>query len=342
MEKNPEQSEIKNKTNEPTNKPTNENKTKQTQERQVQERQVQERQVQERQVQVTKDKGENILDKLLDYDTIVIIVICLIAIFLLGYLSYKLYDKYVTINVDYSLFNTMGIYYINLDRSLDRRQNIEKMCREHEIKATRVSAVDGKKLDLDDPKYEKALQKIKWWFLIENRKNVGHFGCYLSHMKIYEMFLQTDKEYCLIFEDDAEFITPYLKREIVHNMNNLPRDWDILLLGYEVNGGPNGYKEVREGNRDTKLKNGLLNLKYFTGLQGYIINRKCAKKLIENLQVMDWIIDWNMNYLARDGMLNIYGVYPPLVCQPAVHMIQINDIDYQYRCRSTFDTLTNK
>ena len=330
MDKNPEQSEIKNKTNEltneltnePTNKLVNENKTKQTQERQVQERQVQESQVQERQesqVQVTKDKGENILDKLLDYDTIVIIVICLIAIFLLGYLSYKLYDNYVTINVDYSVFNTMGIYYINLDRSLDRRQNIEKMCREHEIKATRVSAVDGKKLDLDDPKYEKALQKIKWWFLIENRKNVGHFGCYLSHMKIYEMFLQTDKEYCLIFEDDAEFITPYLKREIVHNMNNLPRDWDILLLGYEVNGGPNGYKEVREGNRDTKLKNGLLNLKYFTGTHGYILTRNCVKKLIENLQVMDWIIDCiffsiddcTSKYFSKRGLeRNKYSWYP--------------------------------
>tara|TARA_B100000963_G_scaffold292892_1_gene263180 strand:- start:158 stop:1120 length:963 start_codon:yes stop_codon:yes gene_type:complete len=308
------------------------------------EKKNQKNQTQENRVQETTSKvnERNILDKLIEYDNLVILIIVLVSICLLGYFSYKLYNKYVTINVDYTVFDTMGIYYINLDRSLDRRKNIEKMCMEHEIKATRFPAIDGKKLDLDDPKYEKALQKIKWWFLIENRKNVGHFGCYLSHMKIYETFLQTDKEYCLIFEDDAEFITPYLKRDIVHNMNNLPREWDILLLGYEVNGGPNGYREVREGNKDTKLKNGLLNLNYFTGLQGYIINRKCAKKLIENLQVMDWIIDWNMNYLARDGMLNIYGVYPPLVCQPAVHMIQINDIDYRYRCKTEFDTLTNK
>ena len=56
---------------------------------------------------------------------------------------------------------------------------------------------------------------------------------------------------------------------------------------------------------------------------------------------------WELNnqtgeLIWDERMLNIYGVYPPLVCQPAVHMIQINDIDYQYRCRSTFDTLTNK
>jgi len=293
----------------------------------------------------TENPDENkstILQKILDYDNIVVAAIILIVILLLGYISYRIYDYYLTINVDYTIFDNMGVYYINLDRSHDRRKNIEKMCMEHEIKATRVSAVDGKKLDLNDPKYAKALQKIKWWFLMENRKNVGHFGCYLSHMKIYETFLQTDKEYCLIFEDDAEFITPYLKRDIVHNMNNLPRDWDILLLGYEINGGPDGYKEVREGNKDTKLKNGLLNITYFTGLQGYIINRKCASKFIENLQELDWIIDWNMAYLARKGLINIYGVYPPLVCQPAVHMIQINDINYRYRCKSTFDTLTNK
>ena len=234
------------------------------------------------------------------------------------------------------------MYYINLDRSTNRKRSMEIMSAKQGINPERFPGIDGKLLDLDDPKYEKALKKIKWWFLIENRKNVGHFGCYLSHMAVFEKFLKTDKEYCFILEDDAEILVTDIKREIIKNMNNLPRGWDILLLGYEVNGGPDGYKEVREGNKDTRLKDGLLNLNYFTGLQGYIINRKSAKKLIENLQELDWIIDWNMCYLAKRGILNIYGVYPPIVCQPAVHMIQINDIDYKYNCQVRFDTLTNK
>ena len=37
-------------------------------------------------------------------------------------------------------------------------------------------------------------------------------------------------------------------------MKNLPRGWDILLLGYEVNGGPNGYKELSEGIKIPSLR----------------------------------------------------------------------------------------
>ena len=265
-----------------------------------------------------------------------------LIIIILSLISYFVYYKFFKITFNETLFDNMAMYYINLDRSTNRKRSMEIMCANQGINPERFPGIDGKLLDLDDPKYEKALKKIKWWFLIENRKNVGHFGCYLSHMAVFEKFLKTDKEYCFILEDDAEILVTDIKREIIKNMNNLPRGWDILLLGYEVNGGPDGYKEVREGNKDTKLKNGLLNLNYFTGLQGYIINRKSAKKLIENLQALDWIIDWNMCYLAKRGILNIYGVYPPIVCQPAVHMIQINDIDYKYNCQVRFDTLTNK
>ena len=288
------------------------------------------------------DKIDALFDNLIDSLELKDLTIMILIIIIVSLISYFVYHNFFKTEINESLFENMGIYYINLDRSRDRRRNIESMCQRHGINAERFPAVDGKLLDLEDPKYQKALKKIKWWFLIENRKNVGHFGCYLSHMSIFKKFLQTDKQYCFILEDDAEFITSNLKEEIIKNMKNLPSDWDVLLLGYEVNGGPNGYKEVREGNKDTKLKNGLLNLKYFTGLQGYILTRNCAQKLIENLRVMDWIIDWNMCYLARKGLVNIYGAFPPLVCQPAVHMIQINDINYKYNCQLRFDTLTNK
>ena len=288
------------------------------------------------------DSLDSSINKFIDKIELKDLLIIGLIIIILSLISYFVYYKFFKITFNETLFENMAMYYINLDRSTNRKRSMEIMCANQGINPERFPAIDGKLLDLDDPKYEKALKKIKWWFLIENRKNVGHFGCYLSHMAVFEKFLKTDKEYCFILEDDAEILVTDIKREIIKNMNNLPRGWDILLLGYEVNGGPDGYEEVREGNKDTRLKDGLLNLNYFTGLQGYIINRKSAKKLIENLQELDWIIDWNMCYLAKRGILDIYGVYPPIVCQPAVHMIQINDIDYKYNCQVRFDTLTNK
>lgn len=288
------------------------------------------------------DSIDTYINKIIDNIDLQTLIVIILIITIVSLISYFIYHNYFGLKIDETLFENIAMYYINLDRSPDRKKNMEIICEKHNINPERFPAIDGKLLDLDDPKYEKMLKKIKWWFLIENRKNVGHFGCYLSHMEIFKKFLKTNKEYCFILEDDAEILVSNIKYEITKNMKNLPRGWDILLLGYEVNGGPNGYKEVREGNKNTKLENGLLNLNYFTGTHSYILTRRCIKILLDKLQIMDWIIDWNICYLANKGIVNVYGVYPPIVCQPAVHMIQINDIDYKYNCRSVFDTLTNK
>jgi GR25 family glycosyltransferase involved in LPS biosynthesis len=288
------------------------------------------------------DPVNSYIKELIDKIELKDLLIIGLIIIILSLISYFVYYKFFRVIVDETLFDNMAMYYINLDRSPDRRKSIEQMCESQGINPERFPAIDGKLLDLDDPKYEKALKKIKWWFLIDNKKNVGHFGCYLSHMAVFEKFLKTDKEYCFILEDDAEILVRDIKYEIVKNMKNLPRGWDILLLGYEVNGGPDGIKMVRNGNKNTKLKDGLLNLNYFTGTHAYILTRDCILKVLKNIQTMDWILDWNMCYLAEKGILNIYGVYPPIVCQPAVHMIEINDINYKYNCKVRFDTLTNK
>ena len=106
-------------------------------------------------------------------------------------------------------------------------------------------------------------------------------------------------------------------------MNNLPKNWNILLLGYEID---EKHKNVKKGNKDTKLKRGLLNINYFTGLHAYIINRETAKILLENLQELDWILDWNISFLAERGSFKYLWSFSPIVCQPAVHVININDI----------------
>lgn len=263
----------------------------------------------------------------------------ILSLLFLIFICIYLYFFKKRIVYDSKLFENMKIYYINLDRSKDRKQNVESICYSQNLTPERINAIDGKKIDINDKKYEKAIHKIKWWFEKNNLSNVGHFGCYLSHMKTYQTFLESNNEYCLILEDDIELLTNDLKRDILINMNNLPDDWDILLLGYEIDGRK---KNVRNGNKNTKLRNGLLNITYFVGLHAYIITRKTAKILLDNLQTLDWILDWNVCYLAEKNIVNVYGVYPPIVCQPAVHMIDVNDIYYAYKCSGNFKTLTNK
>ena len=151
-------------------------------------------------------------------------------------------NKYIeSINIDEFI-----IYYINLDRSVKRKENVEKLLKENDLIGNRISAVDGKKIDIDDAKYKKYFKKSKTAYnhykddYDTDKKHIGHFGCFLSHMKTYKKFLETNYKYAIIFEDDMEIDN--FKNKLNKSIKNVPSDWDIILLQYNIdeNKGKNG------------------------------------------------------------------------------------------------------
>ena len=105
-------------------------------------------------------------------------------------------------------------------------------------------------------------------------KNVnpkGTYGCYLSHYKILKNFIDDKKKnILLVLEDDASFISEF-EDYLYKFINELPKKWDVLYLGWTDNGAPpKDYKEftLKPGNR------GVLTT------IGYIINKQGAKKYL--------------------------------------------------------------
>ena len=103
--------------------------------------------------------------------------------------------------------------------------------------ATETSETDGRRVS--DELIEEVLghprsEDFKNSILMDDRKNIGHFGCFLSHIGIFQEFMKSDKPYCIIFEDDAEFKTDTFKRDVNRHMGNVPDDWDIVLLGFHT------------------------------------------------------------------------------------------------------------
>lgn len=279
----------------------------------------------------------------LDLTDVLIIVIIVTVIFVTIYLCF-FYEKpepitYNLVSDEMRLkyqdheprfnFEETDTYFINLDRAEKRRENVYRQCQEQGLSVKRFPAIDGQKISLDDPQYAKHLKHMRWWYEQEP-KHIGHFACFLSHLAIYKQFLQSDKEFCLILEDDVEFVTPTFKADVIRHMRHVPEDWDIVLLGYHID---NSDGRVKKGNKNTRLVNNILNLTYFTGTHGYIINRRSAKILFTHLQAHEWVIDWNMAFLSERGLLKIYGVYTPLVCQPAVYEIKVNGLKYTQNCK---------
>ena len=94
-------------------------------------------------------------------------------------------------------------FYINLDKRVDRRIEVEK---------------ELLKLGITNPRRMKAI----------HNKN-GVLGCALSHIKCIEEAKTLDLPYVVIFEDDLEIKDEDLLKSKVIKLMDMP-EWDILLL----------------------------------------------------------------------------------------------------------------
>ena len=168
------------------------------------------------------------------------------------------------------------IYYINLDRRLDRDISINNELKKININKTieKISAIDGKNIDFNmipnnlitKEGIDAALEKNNGLYLVMTK---GAIGCALSHKYIYEKMLYNTDKYILILEDDIWFDDNF-NDKLIEYTKDIP-EYDILFLGYH---------EIYN-NDNLKDKPYMKITGKIYGLYGYIINKKAAKELIE-------------------------------------------------------------
>ena len=197
------------------------------------------------------------------------------------------------------------VYVINLDRRPDRWTKFSTQPAIQTLEhVKRFSAVDGSKLDIPHDsrisvhtrqniakKYRRSHYEIN---------TAGAIGASLSHISIWETFLQTEAAYCLVFEDDT-VVTKEILEEAELLSKRMPTKWDIWLLGHHrwamesepISNNSKGWRKVRE----------------FTGAHAYIINRRAAKTLLKECFPIETHIEYYMTGCAKLNNLTIlrYG-----------------------------------
>lgn len=154
------------------------------------------------------------------------------------------------------------IYWINLDRSLDRRQRMEQMFKDPAFKGkkiVRISAVDGKASNIDQ------VLNANFEGMQPDKFTKVEYACTLSHLNTIREFSKSNEEVALVMEDDMTLeFKPYWKKSVKQIMDNAPSDWEIIQLCYILQ------------NNNLNLPNKIYtknNNRYFsTG--AYIINKK--------------------------------------------------------------------
>ena len=116
------------------------------------------------------------------------------------------------------------VYYINLERRIDRKELFEKRSKQVGIDATRFLAIEP---DPNDPFIKNSSDPRKRWKL----------GCTLSHQEIIKNAIKLNLKNVLIFEDDCIFLDGFEEKakKCANDLKNV--EWDLMYFG----GQPNNY-----------------------------------------------------------------------------------------------------
>ena len=170
----------------------------------------------------------------------------------------------------------MKAFIINLDSATTRWSACEKSFAQTPIEFHRIPAVNGSHLRL--PVSEFAERRYRWFH--GRRTNPGEIGCYLSHIRAMQTFLETEDEHGLICEDDITFGREFA--DVLESALCKPKRWNLLRLTGLSNGTP-----VRLSNLCGKY--GLyVNFGRLKGSGAYIVDRTAAKALVTGLVPM-WL-----------------------------------------------------
>ncbi len=139
------------------------------------------------------------------------------------------------------------VFYINLDKRTDRKEDIEKELNEYGLKYERIPAVE-----------------------------ISYFGCLgASYSHLNSLCLAKERGYknILIMEDDFTFVVT--KEEFEKQMEeffNSNVDYDVCLLSYNLE----DYSECKE--------DFLYKINFAQTASGYLVNEKYYDTLIENFR----------------------------------------------------------
>ena len=192
--------------------------------------------------------------------------LCLIVIFyrMYGFDSYSIYKHEFLDGID-------QVYWINLERSPERRQRMLQMFQDESFTQLsksncikRINAVDGKTFTV--------FEKLK---TNEIHNTKVEYACLLSHLEAIREFSNSNHQTALIMEDDATLeFKPYWNKSVREIIARAPYNWEMIQLCYNTT---KTLKKDYTLNSNYEKANQYGNIACLTA---YIIHKKAAKKFM--------------------------------------------------------------
>lgn len=170
------------------------------------------------------------------------------------------------------------VLWINLEKSIDRKNKMVQKLNDYKINNMRISAIDGTNNKTSE------LDKI---CIISNKISLAENACTCSHLLAIKHFYENiDNDEIIIFEDDVSFeFLQYIPYNWSNFRKTIPINFNIIQLAIATYNPINKYL----------IKTSLVN-KYYCSA-AYLITKKYAKILVEK-------------YFDKDGKINLSNKNP--------------------------------
>lgn len=172
------------------------------------------------------------------------------------------------------LQNFPPVYYVSLEESIDRQENLAKQFREHGI-SNYTPMIFKRFAECNDIIHGPLVHTL----------NSSNKGASTSHLKSIKKWLtETDEPYAVFFEDDVSFETvKYWSFSWNDFMENLPSDWEAVQLMWVR---PHMVKiELRERYPDD------------WSATAFMLTRSYGQKLLDRFMIGDEEFNYNMGNL---------------------------------------------
>lgn len=142
------------------------------------------------------------------------------------------------------------VYYINLEHRVDRLNNITNELNKTNITKDKINRIEG----------------IYY-------KTFGILGCAKSHILALEQFILSNKDNCIIFEDDFIFTEEQSNiNDLINNFFNQVKLYDILMLSSNI---------IKDIQTEYPFIVKILDAQT---LSGYCVNKQYAPILLNNFK----------------------------------------------------------
>ncbi|CAD7041877.1 glycosyl transferase family 25 [Pseudorhizobium halotolerans] len=173
------------------------------------------------------------------------------------------------------------IYAINLDRSLERWEELSREAAALGLPVQRVAAIDGTVVEA-----EERVDANEPAFMRNNGRHMipGEYGCYRSHMKALSTFLEAGLPQAIIVEDDIR-LSSDLPQRAAAALAAVPGADVIKLFNHRMVGF-RIYATSDRGDRIGRAIHGPMG-----SAACYAVTRAGAAKLVEQMKVMEYPFD---------------------------------------------------